>query len=158
MPLTPMPKRRGDRGACPLQTISRACGPSPAFLIRGTLRQTLASLCRATFCVFVCPNDTKKVPRAFAELLSDAVCYPAKWLKSSLERLSGNSERAPFHGPKRLHNGRKCTHFGASCYRRTRNPTRQATFQTVSRIGFLGSWQHLAPALRSVDLLRQAQE
>jgi len=31
----------------------------------------------------VCPNDTGKVPTEFVELLSDAVCYPAKWLKSS---------------------------------------------------------------------------
>src|SRR5215204_5774626 len=105
MPLTPMPKRRGDRGACPLRTISRACGPSPAFLIRGTLRRTVASLCRATFCVLVCPNDTIKVPRAFVEDVSDAVSYPTKWLKSSVERLSGNSESAPLRGPTSLLNG-----------------------------------------------------
>jgi hypothetical protein len=31
----------------------------------------------------VCPNDTKKVSRAFVERLTDAVCSTAKWLKSS---------------------------------------------------------------------------
>jgi hypothetical protein len=36
----------------------------------------------------VCPNDTIKVPRAFVEDVSDAVSYPTKWLKSSVERLS----------------------------------------------------------------------
>jgi hypothetical protein len=28
-------------------------------------------------------TDTQKVPRAFIEHLTDAVCYTAKWLKSS---------------------------------------------------------------------------
>jgi hypothetical protein len=28
-------------------------------------------------------TDTQKVPRAFVERLTDAVCYTAKWLKSS---------------------------------------------------------------------------
>jgi len=31
----------------------------------------------------VCPNEPQKVPRAFVEGLTDAVCYTAKWLKSS---------------------------------------------------------------------------
>jgi hypothetical protein len=28
-------------------------------------------------------SDTAKVPRTFVECLTDAVCYSAKWLKSS---------------------------------------------------------------------------
>jgi hypothetical protein len=53
-----------------------------------------------------------------------------------LERLSGNSGQAPFHGPVSLHNGRKGTLLGASRYRQTRDPTRPATFQTVSEYAF----------------------
>jgi hypothetical protein len=43
---------------------------------------------RATFCGSLRESDTAKAPSAFAERLTDAVSYTAKWLKSSLEKLS----------------------------------------------------------------------
>ena len=46
---------------------------------------------KATFCGSVFRNDPQKVSRGFYEGLTDAVCYTAKWLKSSLERLSEKS-------------------------------------------------------------------
>jgi hypothetical protein len=41
----------------------------------------------------VCPNDPQKVPRAFVEGLTDAVCYTVKWLKSSLETVRKGCEQ-----------------------------------------------------------------
>src|ERR671910_3351912 len=46
------------------------------------------SFCRATFCGSLSRNDPQKVARAFVEVLTNAVCYTAKWLKSTVERLS----------------------------------------------------------------------
>src|SRR5215217_9136763 len=57
-----------------------------------------------------------------------------------LERLSGNSERAPFVVPRAHARGRNGTIFGAPCYRGKRDPTRLDTFQTVSRRVLLGNW------------------
>ena len=37
-------------------------------------------------------TDPQKVARALVEPLTDAVCYTAKWLKSSLEKPSGNAD------------------------------------------------------------------
>jgi hypothetical protein len=70
-----------------------------------------------------------------------------------LERLSGNSGQSPFHGPLSLHDGRKGTLFGAARYRQTRDPTRPATFQTVSRRRILGS-----PRLRTAPLAAPPQD
>ena len=65
--------------------------------------------------MLVCPNDTQKVPTEFVELLSDAVCYMAKWLKSSQERLSGKytdgTDRASLGSAK----GRKVRYFAPLC-------------------------------------------
>jgi hypothetical protein len=61
----------------------------PSFLT--TPPTTAGSLSRATFWGSVCRKDAQKVGRAFVERLTDAVCYTAKGIKSSLERLSGNS-------------------------------------------------------------------
>src|ERR671914_320744 len=46
------------------------------------------SFCRATFCGLLSRNDPQKGARAFVEVLTNAVCHTAKWLKSTLERLS----------------------------------------------------------------------
>jgi hypothetical protein len=40
-----------------------------------------------------------------------AVCQAAKWLKSSVERLSGNSEYAPFWSPTSPRNGVQKRHL-----------------------------------------------
>jgi hypothetical protein len=40
-----------------------------------------------TFCGSSAQTDTVKVPRAFVERLTDAVCYAAYWLKSSSTHL-----------------------------------------------------------------------
>ena len=68
-----------------------------------------------------------------------AVCQAAKWLKSSVERRSGNSERTPIRGSLSLHNGAQWHLLGASRYQETCHSTRTATFQTVSRRGILRS-------------------
>jgi hypothetical protein len=68
--------------------MSRASGSCPSFLRTNPPTTCRVSL-QGTFCVLVCPNDTKKVPTEFVEFLTDEVCYTAKWLKSSVERLSG---------------------------------------------------------------------
>src|SRR4028119_2393488 len=69
----------------------------------------------------------------------DSPLAPLPHSPNLVERLSGNSGQAPFHGPVSLHNGRKGTLLGASRYRQTRDPTRPATFQTVSETRMLGS-------------------
>src|SRR5215203_3515150 len=51
---------------------------------------------------------------------------------SCLQRLSGNSQSAPLQGPTSLRNGENEHLFGAWRHRMTRDPTRTATFQTVS--------------------------
>ena len=43
---------------------------------------------RATFGGLVSRNDPQKVARAFVEVLTNAVCYAAKWLKSTALKLS----------------------------------------------------------------------
>ena len=51
-------------------------------------------------------TDTQKVPRAFVERLTDAMCYTAKWLKSSSRTLvnRGKKEgRAPEVGSQPSH-------------------------------------------------------
>src|SRR5215216_3573673 len=57
---------------------------------------------------------------------------PVLFQTVSLERLSENSERASFRGPKSPHEGAKWHIFGAPRYRGKRDPTRLDTFQTVS--------------------------
>jgi len=42
---------------------------------------------RATFCVSLSRKDPRKVARVFVEGLTVAVCYTAKWLKSSSRHL-----------------------------------------------------------------------
>src|SRR5215218_2509289 len=61
----------------------------------------------------------------------------------SLERLSGNSERAPLRGLTSLRNRTKGHHLDASRYRKTRDPTRAASFQTVSLSVILRSSTYL---------------
>jgi hypothetical protein len=46
------------------------------------------SFCRATFCGSLRETDPQKVGRAFVEVLTNAVCYAAKWLKSSFTEFS----------------------------------------------------------------------
>src|SRR5215210_4050559 len=50
-----------------------------------------------------------------------------------VERLSENSEQASFCGPTRLHNGKKRYSHRRLALPKTRDPTRPAIFQTVSR-------------------------
>ena len=50
-----------------------------------------------------------------------------------VERLSENSEQASFCGPTRLHNGMKRYSHRRLALPKTRDPTRPAIFQTVSR-------------------------
>jgi hypothetical protein len=50
---------------------------------------------RATFCVSVLGSKLQKVPMAFVEGLTVAVCNTLKWLKSSVKRLSENSSKTP---------------------------------------------------------------
>jgi hypothetical protein len=45
-----------------------------------------------TFCESSQQTDTVKVPRAFVERLTDAVCYAAWWLKSSTKGDLGNPD------------------------------------------------------------------
>ena len=52
--------------------------------------------------------------------------------KQFLERLSGNSEEAPFRDPTSPLNGAKGALFDAWCYQETSDPARPPTFQTVS--------------------------
>src|SRR5215218_4258255 len=68
---------------------------------------------------FALPNPRRTIP-------------PAIFQTVSLERLSGNSERAPLRGLTSLRNRTKGHHLDASRYRKTRDPTRAASFQTVS--------------------------
>src|SRR5215203_4166572 len=50
-----------------------------------------------------------------------------------VERLSENSEQASFCGPTKLHNGMKRYSHRRLALPKTRDPTRPAIFQTVSR-------------------------
>jgi hypothetical protein len=81
---SPQCPRSDGRGTCPLpSTLNRASEPFGHLFSEGTFQQ-LQVLCRATFCVSVSRNDLQKVARALVKRLTDAVCYTAKWLKSSL--------------------------------------------------------------------------
>src|SRR5829696_544884 len=62
-----------------------------------------------------------------------------------VERLSENSEQASFGGPTRLHNGKKRYSHRRLALPKTRDPTRPAIFQTVSRRTILGSWHRPGP-------------
>src|SRR5215218_2972799 len=78
------------------------------------------------------------------------VPYPfflTQWLKSSVERLSGNSERAPLQGLTSLRNRTKGHHFGRFALPKTRDPTRAASFQTVSIRRILGSSRQILALL-----------
>src|SRR5215213_8973592 len=63
----------------------------------------------------------------------------APYSPKCLERLSGNSEGAPFRGPTSPRNGVKGLLFDALRYQETLDPIPPAIFQTVSRRGFLRS-------------------
>ena len=57
----------------------------PSDLRRSTLALMRKELwVQATFCESSQQTNTVKVPRAFVERLTDAVCYAAWWLKSKL--------------------------------------------------------------------------
>src|SRR5215207_6841434 len=58
------------------------------------------SFCRAPFCGSLSRNDLQKVARAFVEVLTNAVCYAAKWLKSSFTHLG---EEGHEEGPRPLY-------------------------------------------------------
>src|SRR5215217_9496340 len=73
---------------------------------------------------FALPNPRRTIP-------------PAIFQTVSLERLSGNSERAPLRGLTSLRNRTKGHHFGRFALPKTRDPTRAAIFQTVSRTGIM---------------------
>jgi hypothetical protein len=62
---------------------------------------------RATFYGSVCHCDPQKFLRALVERLSDTVCYAAKWLKSSVEKLFGKSEWVPNWGYESGQDGSK---------------------------------------------------
>ena len=72
-----------------------------------------------------------------------AVCQAAKWLKSSVERLSGKSERAPFRGPFSLHNGAKWHLFGRFALPKKVPFDSHNDFPDSLGRGILGSSQHL---------------
>src|SRR5215213_8863366 len=55
---------------------------------------------RATFCVSLSRNNSQKVARAFVEGLTVAVCYTAKWLKSSSTNM-GECREEKWKGPGR---------------------------------------------------------
>src|SRR5215218_7461182 len=70
-------------------------------------------------------------PRALAAELGGTLATP-NFRELPFQRLSGNSERAPLRGLTSLRNRTKGHHLDASRYRKTRDPTRAASFQTVS--------------------------
>src|SRR5215218_10326475 len=70
-------------------------------------------------------------PRALAAELGGTLAT-LNFGEYPFQRLSGNSERAPLRGLTSLRNRTKGHHLDASRYRKTRDPTRAASFQTVS--------------------------
>src|SRR5215218_8875289 len=70
-------------------------------------------------------------PRALAAELGGTLATP-NFRELPFQRLSGNSERAPLRGLTSLRNRTKGHHLDASRYRKTRDPTRAASFHTVS--------------------------
>jgi hypothetical protein len=59
---------------------------SSSFLREQSFRQSCRFSLQSAFCGVVLRNDPQKVTRAPIERLTDAVCYAAKWLKSSTRR------------------------------------------------------------------------
>src|SRR5919112_6456218 len=96
----------------PLPTMcNRACRLF-APLSQHELSNNCKSFCRATFCGSVSRNDPQKDPRAFVEVLTNAVCYAAKWLKSTLEKLFGKSRYVTNGGSESCQQGSKESPFG----------------------------------------------
>jgi hypothetical protein len=58
------------------------------------LPTTASSLQGDYFCGSLIETNPQKVPMAFVERLTDAMCYAAKWLKSSVERLSEKGRKS----------------------------------------------------------------
>jgi hypothetical protein len=71
-----------------------------------------------------------KSPKAFVGGLTVAVCYAAKWLKSSVERLFGKSEGAPLWGPTSQQNGARSALVAALRYQ---NHVRDRALQLFSK-------------------------
>ena len=71
--------------------MNRLLSPSVHFSQRTNLPTAAGTLQSDFLRVLVFRNDPQKVTRAPVERLTDAVCYATKWLKSSLEKLFGNS-------------------------------------------------------------------
>jgi hypothetical protein len=66
----------------PSDHVNRACGLF-APLSQHEPSNNGKSFCRATFCGSLREPDPQKVASAFVEVLTNTVCYAAKWLKSS---------------------------------------------------------------------------
>src|SRR5215212_5899769 len=81
----------------------------------------------------------------------------ANFRESPFQRLSGNSGQSPFRGPKSLRKECEGLLFGASRYRQTRDPTRPATFQTVSLRHWVNSADATLKPLGASRSLRPSQ-
>jgi hypothetical protein len=80
-------------------------------------------------------SDSEEAPTCRTRVLGaelDGSLATLNFRELLFQRLSGNSEQAPLGGPTSLPNGQKGAILGASRYQKTRDPTRKATFQTVS--------------------------
>ena len=86
----------------PTDHVNRACRLF-APLSQHEPSNNCKSFCRATFCGLLRETDPQKVARAFVEVLTNAVCYAAKWLKSTLEKLSEKGSEGDSEGGSGQH-------------------------------------------------------
>jgi nucleotide-binding universal stress UspA family protein len=86
-----------------------------------------------TYCVLPAHTDTRKVAKDLVEHLTDAVCYTAKWLKSSVKRLSDNSGKVLNWGFTSLQNAAKKSYLCRFATKGVRSISPLAIYQTVSK-------------------------
>ena len=106
---------------------------------------------KGTFCGLPADTDPQKVPGAFMDALAQALRRAPKWLKSSVERLSGKSlcgSNGAFVGsakrPKRA-----ISYCSAGS--RSHELESVRSFQTVSGRGILRSSQEEGPGSVTLD-------